>query len=73
MLDARGEVVIVIARLVPAEILAAAMWAAFACAIGYVGGQAFRDSLWKPLLLGTLLAVLIGAVAETVRRRRLAG
>lgn len=59
-------------RFLPAEVLAAALWAGFVCTVGYVGGASFRDSLLKPLLFATAVAVLLGLAAEGVRRRRLA-
>ena len=40
----------------------------FATALGYVGGEAFEDSVWKPLLVAFAVAVLVGGVGEGWRR-----
>lgn len=57
-------------RFFPADATAAIAWAAYTALLGYVGGNAFRDSLWKPLLIGLALALLLGAGAEALRRLR---
>jgi membrane-associated protein len=47
---------------------AALAWAIYVGVLGYVGGAAFRDSLWKPLALSAAVAVAILAVVEGYRR-----
>lgn len=67
---AAGSVGFPARRFVGADAIAAAAWATYACAAGYLGGLAFRDSLWQPLVLATVLAMLIGLAAERWRRTR---
>lgn len=55
-------------RFFPADAAAAIAWATYTALLGFVGGNAFRDSLWKPLLIGLALAFLLGTGAETLRR-----
>jgi hypothetical protein len=40
----------------------------YATSLGYFGGAAFRHNLWKPLLLSLALGLVLGAIAEVVRR-----
>jgi membrane-associated protein len=56
-------------RFVPIDGLAAALWAVYGTLAGYLGGAAFKDSLWQPLALATLVAVLVGVAGERLRRR----
>jgi membrane-associated protein len=58
-------------RFLSAALVGAALWAVYATALGYVGGQQFRDSLWKPLLLALGVAALIGTATELLRRLKL--
>ena len=56
-------------RFAAADAIGAVLWSGFAAVIGYVGGEAFKDSLWKPLALAIGFAVLVGFLGETWRRR----
>jgi len=58
-------------RFIAIDALAAALWSAYATALGYVGGDTFTESLWKPLAAATAVAVLVAAGAEAVRRVKL--
>ena len=53
-------------RFVVADAIGATLWSCYAAGLGWFGGRAFTDSVWKPLALA-LGAVLAGA-AELVRR-----
>jgi membrane-associated protein len=55
-------------RFVAIDVLAAALWAAYASLLGYFGGNAFTDSLWKPLLAATLVGLTVATLAEVARR-----
>jgi membrane-associated protein len=48
---------------------AATAWAAYAALLGFVGGNAFRDALWQPLLIGLGVALLLGLGAEWLTQR----
>lgn len=50
------------------DALAAALWAAYASLLGYFGGNAFTESLWKPLLAATLVGLAVTTLAEVARR-----
>jgi len=58
-------------RFAAIDALAASLWASYVTALGYFGGATFRESLWKPLLAATAVAVAVAAGAETVRRLKL--
>jgi membrane protein DedA with SNARE-associated domain len=51
------------------DIVGAALWAVYATLIGYLGGEAFQHSLWKPFLISSAIAVVIGCFGELLRRR----
>lgn len=53
------------------DAIACALWAAYVTLIGYLGGAAFRNSLWKPLLLAAGVGVLVTGLGELYRRLRL--
>lgn len=55
-------------RFVVFDALAAVLWSVCVSLVGYLGGTAFRDSLWKPLLVLLALGVLVAAVTELWRR-----
>ena len=48
---------------------AATAWAAYTALLGFVGGNAFRDALWQPLLIGLGVALLLGLGAEWLTQR----
>ena len=53
-----------------ADAIGGTLWAFYATALGYLGGSAFRHSLWKPLLVSGAAGVLIAGSAELARRVR---
>jgi membrane protein DedA with SNARE-associated domain len=53
------------------DALAAILWATYVSLLGYFGGEAFKNELWKPILAAGLVAILIASVAELIRRARL--
>lgn len=53
-----------------ADLPATFAWATIVAAIGYLGGQAFADSFWKPLVLSLAVGALIVVGAELWRRWR---
>jgi membrane protein DedA with SNARE-associated domain len=55
-------------RFLPADAGAALLWALYASALGYFGGQAFTHNLWEPLLLATVVALLVTGAGEVLRR-----
>lgn len=54
-------------RFASADALAAALWAGYASLLGYVGGETFSGSVWKPLAASLGVAAMI---AGGVRRAR---
>jgi hypothetical protein len=46
---------------------AAAIWAAYVTALGYLGGEAFKNSTWKPLVVALAIAAAVG-LAEIGKR-----
>ena len=57
-------------RFTPATIGAGFLWASFATALGYVGGQAFHDQTLLATGLGMLLAIGFATLVELVLSRR---
>lgn len=55
-------------RFVVIDTIAASIWATYASLLGYFGGQAFTESLWKPLLAAGLVAIAVTVLAEVLRR-----
>jgi len=51
-----------------AAVVAAALWSGFTTALGWFGGNAYKDSLWKPLLISAGVAVLAAVAGELYRR-----
>lgn len=56
-------------RFLPADLLAAVLWALYASALGYFGGAAFENNLWLPMLIAAGASLLIGAGGEVLRRK----
>jgi membrane protein DedA with SNARE-associated domain len=56
----------------PADSVAAVVWGGWGVALGFLGGHTFGGAMWMPLVFGLVLAGLISATAEALRRRRLA-
>lgn len=65
---ASGTVELPWRRFLAADLVGVTLWAVYATALGYVGGEAFEDSVWKPLLVAFAVAALVGAVGEGWRR-----
>jgi membrane protein DedA with SNARE-associated domain len=57
-------------RFTPATIGAGVLWASFATALGYVGGQAFHEQTLLATGLGMALAIGFAALIELVLSRR---
>ncbi len=55
-------------RFGPADALAATLWALYTTALGYVGGTTFRDRTWLAIAVSFGLALVLGVVAELIRR-----
>jgi membrane-associated protein len=55
-------------RFALADALAASAWAVYASALGYLGGAAFRDSVWKSLVVSLAAAAAITLAIEGWRR-----
>jgi membrane protein DedA with SNARE-associated domain len=53
------------------DALAATLWATYVALLGYFGGSAFKNDLWKPILAAGIVAILVASVAELIRRARL--
>jgi membrane-associated protein len=58
-------------RFLAVDAVAAAVWATYMTMLGYFGGTAFENDLWKPILAAGLVATAIAAGAELLRRARL--
>ncbi len=58
-------------RFLAADAVAAALWATYMTMLGYFGGTAFENDLWKPMLAAGIVAATIAAGAELLRRARL--
>lgn len=55
-------------RFAQADGVAAGVWSVYATALGYFGGETFKDSFWKPLLVSFAIAGLVAIAGEVVRR-----
>jgi membrane-associated protein len=56
-------------RFLPADGVAAAVWALYSSALGYFGGAAFEDNFWLPMLVAAGTSILLAAGAELLRRK----
>jgi membrane-associated protein len=59
-------------RFITGDLAGALAWSVLVCALGYVGGEAFRQSVWKPLLISLAVSTLVMLAGEVWRRRRAA-
>jgi membrane protein DedA with SNARE-associated domain len=57
-------------RFIPADALAAVLWALYVGLLGYIGGTAFEGSVLVPLLIAGGAALLISLAVELIRRWR---
>jgi membrane protein DedA with SNARE-associated domain len=51
-----------------ADTLAALLWALYASMLGYLGGEAFQRSSWKPIVVALAGALLVSLFVELWRR-----
>ena len=51
-----------------ADLAAATLWGAYAFLLGYVGGETFKHSLWKPLVIAFAIAGIVTVAGEVYRR-----
>jgi membrane protein DedA with SNARE-associated domain len=51
-------------RFIAADVVAGALWAGFAAGLGWFGGKSFEESLWKPLAVAAVFAVVVAALGE---------
>jgi membrane protein DedA with SNARE-associated domain len=58
-------------KFIVADIVAAFLWATYVGLLGYLGGAAFRDNLWEPLLASFVAVFLVGSAIEGWRRIQL--
>jgi membrane protein DedA with SNARE-associated domain len=56
--------------MIAADVCAAVAWALYASLLGYLGGSAFEDSLWKPLVLAFGVAAALTLATEVWRRHQ---
>ncbi len=56
-------------RFLAGDLIGAFGWALFTSMLGYLGGQAFQQSLWKPLLLSLAVSGLVIVGGEVWERR----
>jgi membrane protein DedA with SNARE-associated domain len=56
-------------RFLPADSVAAIVWALFGSGLGYFGGAAFEKNLWLPVLIATGASLLVAGAGELARRR----
>lgn len=51
-------------RFIAADLLAGSLWAGFSAGLGWFGGRAFEESLWKPLAVAAAFAVVVAILGE---------
>jgi membrane-associated protein len=51
-------------RFIAADLVAGALWSGFATGLGWFGGRSFEESLWKPLAVAAVAAVIVAALGE---------
>jgi membrane-associated protein len=57
-------------RFVVADALGAGLWSVYSAMLGYLGGEVFKESLWKPLALAAVVAAILASAGEGWRRLR---
>ena len=57
-------------RFIVFDVIACAIWGAYAVLLGYFGGRTFEEEPWKGLLLAFAIALAVTAVVEAVRYLR---
>jgi membrane-associated protein len=65
---AAGTLGLAYRRFLPADAAAALVWALYVSMLGYVGGAAFEDNVWAPMLLAFAIALLVAVAIEAWRR-----
>jgi membrane protein DedA with SNARE-associated domain len=60
-------------RFLPATVVAATLWALYSAGLGYLGGSAFENNLWLPMLIGAGVSLMVGGLGELVRRKMARG
>lgn len=55
-------------RFLPADALAALLWALYAFGLGYLGGSVFSGSPWKAVVVSLAIAAVVGLAGELARR-----
>ena len=65
---AAGTLEMVWRKFIVADVAAAFIWAVYISLLGYLGGAAFRDNLWEPLLASVSAVFLVGGAIEGWRR-----
>lgn len=58
-------------KFVLADLAAAGIWAGYAFALGFLGGETFQHSLWKPLAIAFAIAAVVTGLGELYRRFRM--
>jgi membrane-associated protein len=56
-------------RFLPADSVAAVLWALYAAGLGYFGGATFEHNLWLPLLIAVGVSLVVAALGELLRRK----
>ncbi len=57
-------------RFIVFDLIACAIWGAYAVLLGYLGGRTFEEEPWKGLLLAFAIALAVTAVVEAYRHLR---
>jgi membrane protein DedA with SNARE-associated domain len=57
-------------RFLPADAVAAILWALYVSMLGFIGGAAFEDNVWLPLLIALGFAFLVTLGVEAWRRHQ---
>jgi membrane-associated protein len=57
-------------RFIVFDLIACAIWGAYAVLLGYFGGKTFEEEPWKGLLLAFAIALAVTAVVEAYRHLR---